>query len=269
MKNRKGHSRWCLQSSFCSTGRNTSVASSRKGAAGRLVLGALCLLFTGPMAWASPTGLNNIPTTDVTPKRTVVVQTWLDLVENHQPQQFVGFKTGVIDGLEFGIDWKAYGAEHGHATLQTKYSFDIKKDLLAVAVGIANVSDNRHHNGEVFPYVVTAADLKIFRLHFGFAPQPHNEAFFGGVDRTFRLFDRNLQLKADAIHINDKEDILFSVGFLYELGRRDADNRRPLSGMARILNDLGKNFVLEGWASMPTNSDPNSFTLKLNYVIKF
>ncbi len=270
MKNPKGHSRWYLLSSFCSTGCNTSVVRSRKGAAGRLVIAALCLLFTAPMAWASPSGLNNIPTTDVTPPRAFVIQTWFNLIESDQTQQFVGFKTGVIKGLEFGIDYKAYGGEHGHATLQTKYSYEIMKDWLTVAAGIANVSTNRHHQGEVFPYAVATTDLKIFRLHFGFAPQPHNEAFFAGVDRTFTLFDRNLQLKADAIHINDKEDVLLSVGFLYELGRKDADNKPPLTGMARVLDDLAKNFILEGWVSMPTNnSDPNSFTLKLNYVIQF
>jgi hypothetical protein len=78
-----------------------------------------------------------------------------------------------------------------------------------------------------------------------------------------------LCLKADAIHINDKEDVLFSAGFLYELGRRNSADKPPLTGLAGILDSIAKNIVLEGWVSMPSTGDPEVYTLKLNYVIKF
>lgn len=64
-------------------------------------------------------------------------------------------------------------------------------------------------------------DIKALRLHFGFAPQPHNERFFAGVDKTVTFLDRNLILRGDFIQTNDKEDALYSVGFLYELGAKD------------------------------------------------
>ena len=106
-------------------------------------------------------------------------------------------------------------------------------------------------------------------MHLGYAGQPHNEAFFAGIDKTIPLFDRNLQLKADAIQINDKEDVLLSVGFLYEFARRgDAD--KPIdNGLLKVLDQLAKNLVLEAWVSMPTTGQKETYTIKLNYVIRF
>lgn len=234
-----------------------------------LLVWVICLFTFAPVAWGSPTGLNNISTTDVVPPKTLVLQTWLNLAHDIHTQQFVGFKAGVFEGLEFGVDWKAIDETHGHATYQAKYAFDIKKDLWRGVIGVANLSDNRQHNGEVYPYVATSLDLDIFRLHFGYAPQPHNEAFFAGIDRTVPFLDRNLQLKADAVHINDKDDVLFSVGFLYEFGRRNSADKPPLTGLAGILDNIVKNVVLESWVSMPSTGEQEVYTLKLNYVIKF
>ncbi len=234
-----------------------------------LLIGMMFLCTAGNSAWASPSGLNNIPTTDVVPVKTLVLQTWLNMAEKAKTQQFVGFKTGVIEGLEVGIDWKANGQTHGHAELQAKYAFDIIGDWGKGVVGIANVTDNRQHNGEVFPYAAISADLKVFRLHFGFAPQPHNEAFFAGIDRTILVLNRNLQLKADAIHINDKRDVLFSVGFLYEFGPQENAEETPEPGIMGILNEITKNLILESWVSLPTSGDEEVYTVKFDYVISF
>ncbi len=234
-----------------------------------LLIGIMCICATSHFAWASPSGLNNIPTTDVVPEKVAVVQTWLNMVDDAQTQQFIGFKTGVLKGLEVGVDWKANGEAHGHAELQAKYAFDIKGDWWKGVVGVANLTDNRQHNGYFFPYVATSVDLEIFRLHFGYAPQPHNEAFFAGIDRTVTVLDRNLQLKADAIHINDKNDVLFSVGFLYEFGAKNAPEEASTSGIQSILSDITKNLILEAWVSLPSTGDEEVYTVKLNYVIKF
>ncbi len=234
-----------------------------------LLIGMMCLCAAGNSAWASPSGLNNIPTTDVVPVKTVVLQTWLNMAQNAKTQQFVAFKAGVVKGVEVGIDWKAIGQSHGHAELQVKYAFDIIGDWGKGVVGIANVTDNRQHNGEIFPYAAISVDLEVFRLHFGFAPQPHNEAFFAGIDRTLLFLDRNLQLKADAIHINDKEDVLFSVGFLYEFGAQDVDEEASESGILGILNEITKNLILEAWVSLPTTGEEEVYTLKFDYVISF
>ena len=233
-----------------------------------VLAGMMVVLAAGHVAWASPSGLNNIPTADVVPPKVLVVQTWLNLAEQADAEQYVGFKAGLFEGLEFGVDWRAVGETHAHATLQAKYAFNILPDWVRGVVGIANVSDNRADQGTVFPYVATTVDLKVFRLTFGYAGQPHNEAFFGGIDRTFLFFDRNLQLKADAIQINDKNDMLLSVGFLYEFGRQNADEA-PLDGALGILDAIVKNLIFEAWVTFPTTGDEEIYTLKLNYVFQF
>jgi hypothetical protein len=234
----------------------------------QLFVGLGVLLISG-LAWGSPTGLNNIPTTDTVPENVLVLQSWLNITANEQAQQFVGFKYGAFKDFEIGVDWKANDRSHGHATFQAKYAFDIRGNAWRGVIGVADLSDNREHNGEYFPYAATSLDLDILRLHFGFAPQPHNERFFGGIDKTVTLFDRNLQLRADAIHINDKEDMLFSAGFLYELGKKAAGNRGSQKEPASCLDKLMQNMILESWISMPSTGDKETYTIKLNYVIPF
>lgn len=225
------------------------------------------LLLASSSVLASPTGLNNISTTDIVPQKKLVLQTWLNMANNAQTQQFVGFKASAFKGMEFGVDWKAIDRTHGHAELQAKYAFDLVGDWWKGVVGFANLTDNRQHNGYFFPYVATSVDIKVFRLHLGYGPQPHNEAFFAGIDRTLPFLNRNLQLRADAIHINDKEDVLFSTGFLYDFNPIEDESER--SGLLGFLSDTAKNFVLEAWVSMPSTGEEETYTLKLNYVIKF
>ncbi|HDZ22010.1 hypothetical protein LCGC14_0015010 [marine sediment metagenome] len=234
-----------------------------------VLAGMMVVLAAGHVAWASPSGLNNIPTTDVVPPNVLVLQTWTNLISREDPEQYIGFKASFLKGLEFGVDWKATDDTHAHATFQAKYAFDILPDWVRGVIGIANVSDNRADQGTVFPYVATSVDLKVFRLHGGYAGQPHNEAFFAGIDRTFLLFDRNLQLKADAIHIDDKEEMLLSVGFLYEFGRQNADEA-PLDGVLGVVDAIAKNMILEAWVTFPTTTGAEDiYTVKLNYVFKF
>ncbi len=232
-----------------------------------------CLLFvlllSGQLAWGSPSGLNNIPTTDVVPENILVFQTYFNFANDMQTEEYFAFKYGVpgLEGLEIGIDWKGIGASHGHAALQAKYAFDIDEDFWKGVVGIANVSDHRPHNGEVFPYVATSVDLDLVRLHAGFAGQPHNEAFFAGIDRTLPFLNRNLQLKADVIQFNDMDDALFSVGFLYDFS---PINDEPISsGWIGVLEEISRNIVLEVWVSIPSTSAEEVYTLKFNYVIRF
>jgi len=252
-----------------STKHPRSSIVPRPSAIGILLLAVLCILFVGRSAWSRPSGLNNIPTTDIVPERVLVLQTWGNFAGGEHPQQFIGFKYGPFKNVEAGIDWKANDITHGHATLQAKYAFDIKDDMWKGVIGFANLSDNREHNGYVFPYAATSLNLKVFRLHFGYAPQAHNEAFFAGIDKMVSLFDRNLQLKADGRHINDKEDVLFSAGFLYELGTRTGGSETPQSGLSGALANIPKNLVVEGWVSKPSTGDKEVYTLQLDYVIRF
>lgn len=227
------------------------------------------VLFSGQLAWGSPSGLNNIPTTDVVPKDILVFQTWFNMAHGMQTEEYFGAKYGVpfLEGLEIGIDWKGIGDTHGHAAFQAKYAFDIEADLWRGVVGIANVSDSRKHQGEVFPYLATSVDLEMVRLHAGFAAQPHNEAFFAGIDRTLPFLNRNLQLKADVIQFNDMADALFSVGFLYDFAPLSDEPTR--SDWIGVLEEISRNIVLEAWVSVPTTGAEEVYTLKLNYVIRF
>ena len=233
-----------------------------------LWLAALCLLLAGRWAWGSPSGLNNIPTTDVPPEKVLVLQSWTNLANNEHPQTFLGLKFSALEGLEMGFDWKANDVSHAHATFQTKYAFDLAKDVWKVAVGIANLSEHRKHTGDPFGYAVTSLDVKAVRLYLGFTPQRDNEGFFIGIDRTVPFLGRDLQLKADALQINRMSDILYSGGFLYNLRRRDDDGESQRPGLLGVWDMLTRNVVLESWATVPP-SGSTAFTLKLNYVIEF
>ncbi len=235
-----------------------------------VLFAVLCPVLVNNPALGTSTGLNNIPTTDIVPERVFVWQGWLNAAGGEHPQQYTGFKYGLFQDAEIGVDWKANDITHGHAMLQAKYAFDMgQSDAWRGVLGFADLSDNRNHNGEWFPYAATSLDLKAVRLHFGFAPQPHNERFFGGIDKTVSFLDRNLQLRFDGIHINDKQDMLFSAGFLYELAPRTGGNATQQTGLAGVLGGIAKNMILESWVSKPSTGDKETYTVKLNYVIAF
>ncbi|MHC4364649.1 MAG: hypothetical protein ACYSTJ_04190 [Planctomycetota bacterium] len=241
----------------------------RIGRVYQILFAAFFVVLVARSAQATSTGLNNIPTTDVVPENVLVFQTWGNFAGGEHPEQFVGFKYGLFKDMEFGVDWKANDQPHGHAMLQAKYAFDIEPDLLRGVVGFAELSDNREHNGEWFPFGATSLDFKTFRLHFGYAGQPHNERFFGGIDKTVSFLDRNLMLRFDGIHINDKEDMLFSAGFLYELWPHDGGEGTQDSGVPGALDSIARNMALESWVSLPSDGEKEVYTVKLNYVIKF
>ena len=227
-----------------------------------------CLLLVATRAWASPSGLNNIPTTDVTPENTLVLQTWTNVGNGLDPELFLGFKYGALDGLEIGLDWKATGDTHSHLTFQGKYGFDLIGDAWRGVVGIANVSNSRKHAGYVFPYVATSYDLGPFRAHLGATAQHDNEGFFVGIDRTVSFLGRDLQLKADAIQINDRDDILYSAGFLYDLRPPKNGADSPRGGLGGLWDAVTNAVILESWVSQPSTGTA-SLTVKLNYVIEF
>ncbi|MHC4843376.1 MAG: hypothetical protein ACYTEE_06195 [Planctomycetota bacterium] len=234
----------------------------------RCLLVVFCMVLNAGLVLASPTGLNNIPTTDITSENTMVLQSWINTGYNRHPQDFVGFKYGLAKDVEIGVDWKAVDVAHAHVSYQAKYAFDIDGDIWRGVVGVADFSDNREHNGYLFPYAAMSLDLKALRLHFGYGAQPHDEAFFGGIDKTVSFLDRNLQLRADAIHINNKEDMKYSLGFLYELGQ-NSNSPTPRTDKTGILDIITKNVILETWISMPSTGNQEVYTVKLNYVIKF
>ncbi len=61
----------------------------------------------------------------------------------------------------------------------------------------------------------------------------------------------------------------FSAGFLYELGRQSDGSKTSQTGLAKILDNITKNIILESWVTMPSTGDKETYTVKLNYVIRF
>ena len=200
-------------------------------------------------AWATSTGLNNIPTADVVPENVLVFQFIGDLANNSTPAYTTGFKYGPAKNIEIGLDGNIFPQKTKTETLvaQGKLRFALS-DSLAIAGGIANLGD-RARAGREFPFGVLSQDLGFLRVHFGGTVQKDNEGFFGGIDKTIKFFDRDLTLRSDIIQANDQRDTTTSAGFIY---------------------DIGHNFLVESWTSFPSESGKADVTtIKLNYVIKF
>ena len=198
---------------------------------------------------ASPSGLNNIPTADVVPDKVLVLQGYGHLAHGSRPDWWGGLKFGPLKNLEVGFDGQINPDPSSEGALvgQFKYRFQALEST-ALAAGVANLGE-KSRSGEIDYYAVLSQDLKYLRAHLGATFQRDNEGVFGGLDSTFPLFERDLTLRTDLRQINQRDDLLASAGFLY---------------------DLGWNFLLETWGSFPTaGGSENILTLKLNYVIAF
>lgn len=214
------------------------------------LLGSLgIVLFIVQTCWATPTGLNNIPTADVVPEKILVVQAFAEVGKDKKPGWFTGFKYGLIENLEVGLDARIFPepALEGTLKVQMKYRLELGEHS-AVAAGVANLGDRARLGWEDY-YLVFTHDLGFLRVHVGGSFQRDNEGGFAGLDKTFQLFERDFTLRTDVIETNDSHDITNSFGFIY---------------------DLGHNILVESWVSLPTESGKEEVsTIKLNYIIKF
>lgn len=199
--------------------------------------------------WATPSGLNNIPTADVVPEKVLVLQAIVEVGEDNKPDYFTGFKYGLIKNVEIGLDGRIFPESALEETLkgQMKYRLELGEHS-AVAAGVANLGDRAKLGWEDY-YLVLTHDLGFLRAHVGGTLQRDNEGAFAGLDKTFQLFERDFTLRADVIETNDSHDITNSVGFIY---------------------DLGHNILIESWVSLPTQSGKEEVsTIKLDYIIEF
>lgn len=110
------------------------------------------------------------------------------------------------------------------------------------------ISDDRDRAGQPFSYAVLTHDFSWFRAHAGYALQQDNNTALLGLDKTVKLFERDLILRGDFRQIDDEDQWLGSAGFLYH---------------------FHKNIALESWVSQPTDHGPTSFTVKLNFIFNF
>jgi len=199
--------------------------------------------------WGSSTGLNNIPTADVVPKELLVFQYYSSVADNGRADHFGAFKYGLTNNIEIGLDGRGASDTNADEFLvaQTKFRFELSESL-ALAFGITNLGD-RATAGRENPFAVLSNDFGFVRAHFGATAQKDNEGIFVGLDRTFKLFERDLMLRSDLIETNNGNDTTVSAGFLY---------------------DLGHNWLWESWVSWPTQPQRDEvYTAKLNYAVRF
>lgn len=221
---------------------------------------AFLVLSFSSSVFATASGLNNIPTADIPPKRTVVLQeftTWGR--EPSKPKHTVGFKTSFFDLIEFGMDRQVGTGHPGGVLFQAKVRYDFKRDGWPIpAAGVANVAfdaDGRKRSGLPFPYLVLTEDLKLLRAHVGVDFQEDGEGVFFGFDgKPLPKALSGLTLRTDGIMINNAQDLLYSVGFIYEPGWK-----------------FPFNVAVESWYSFSSagSNDDDSFLLKLDYIIHF
>lgn len=200
-------------------------------------------------ALATPTGLNNIPTSDVVPKKVLVLQGIAEVGNDNKPDYFTGFKYGLLENLEVGLDGRIFPESGLEETLtgQMKYRFELT-DLDAVAFGVANLGDRAKTGFEDY-YLAYSHNFNWVRLHLGGSLQRDNEGGFVGIDKTVKFLGRDWTWRADFKQSNDAHDTISSIGFIY---------------------DLGHNVLMESWVSFPTQEGKEEFTtIKINYVFKF
>ncbi len=221
------------------------------------LLTTLSLLALPLAALASPSGLNNIPTADTAPDLTPVIQTYTTFGADRKPDHTAGMKIGFgpwdkaafNSRFEAGIDGHFAPGSAGPAVFQAKYSVQPWEDGPAMSLGSANLAvtdGDRARGGQPFSYAVLTHDFKHFRLHGGYGLQYRGNSALLGIDKTFKVFDRDLMLRSDVVQIQDRRQWLASAGFLYA---------------------INKWLVWESWASFPTQTGKPMFTLKLNFIL--
>ncbi len=207
------------------------------------------LCFAASAALATPTGLNNIPSADTVPHRTVAVQAF-DLLGSGPHDFWMGFKTGWDFSplhLEWGLDSHLAPDPAGPLLFQTKLRFEPWEGA-NIAVGVANVAfTDTTRAGDPFTYAVITQDLKVARLTAGYGLQTDNNSVLLGIDRTWKVFERHFNLNADLVQIDDGSGWMPAVGAKY---------------------DLSQHIVLETWANFPDEGDA-SFMAKINFVFTF
>lgn len=222
-------------------------------------VGLLSLMALPQRSAATPSGLNNIPTADTPPHLVLVLQEINTLAPDSAPDFTAGFKMGLEplgkelnwNKFEWGLDGHLAPEDAGPAVFQAKYATQPWKDLPTLAGGAANIAvtdDDRRRTGEAFKYAVLSQDFKWLRAHVGYGWQLDNDTVFFGLDKTFKVLDRDLMFRTDAKQIQGGSQWLASVGGIYF---------------------ICKHFAFETWVSVPAERGDPSTTLKLNFIFDF
>ena len=124
-----------------------------------IIVPGLCLLALPLIAVASPSGLNNIPTTDTAPNLTLVVQEYTTVGAGRKPDHTAGFKFGLDpweqsewrNRFEVGLDGHFAPGDAGPAAFQVKYTTQPHPEWPAIGIGVANLattSEDRTRAGQ-------------------------------------------------------------------------------------------------------------------------
>jgi len=206
-------------------------------------LSVLLALHLGGVAYATPTGLNNIPTANVVDQSVLVVQAFSSFASDRSPEWFAGLKYGAAANWEVGVDHVLSGpGSSGGLAFQAKYRMPLT-DRARLGLGVANISSDREALGNSAPYVVLSLPLGALGGHLGHGWQEGNHAWFVGADCAL---SPALSLRADWTEVDGGEESVASLGFVTALSER---------------------WVIEGWASFPSQSNTrNNCILKANYI---
>lgn len=229
-------------------------------------------LFTATAAFATPSGLNNIPTADTAPQGVFVFQSFTTLGYDRDADFNLGFKTGLdfkVVRFEMGAASHILPDKGGPVTVHGKVALPFGDGLPVLAIGAANIAfseQQRQRAGDVFGYAVLSQDFGWLRAHAGCAYVDTDALPFFGLDKTFR---RTASAgapdgKSHKAMPETKTTDLFTL-------RADAIEQRDSSWLysAGVLVPVCKWFVFEAWGNFPDNGDAASVTLKGNFVIKF
>lgn len=234
-----------------------STSAGQPNRASAIVTGWIALWLAAPNALCDQSGLNNIPTADTTPDRTIVFQLKSVLGDEMHSQYYGGFKMGLEplgQRFEWGVDGTigvgSIGENAGPAVLQFKFALDLT-ETISLGLGVSNIGlreRDREDNGQPFKYAVLSHDFGSFRGHGGYGLQQGANTALIGLDTTIQLLNRDFMLRTDLIQIDDEGQWFGSLGFIYF---------------------IDEHFALESWVSQPFESGEPTFTIKLNLVIPF
>jgi len=221
-------------------------------------LAILSFLFLSHSLFGTPTGLNNIPTADTVPHRVVAVQSFSSFGAGtnqfaaNGPGEFsywMGFKAGYrfsVIQWEVGLDSPLAPKETGPLVFQTKANVS-PWEKGVIAVGVANVGlTDSALSGKPFTYAMLAQDFGFARAHAGYGLQTNGNSLLLGVDRTWQVWGRHLNLNADLVQASNQTFWLPALGIKF---------------------DPTDYLVLEAWSNFPEKGKP-SYIAKINLVFK-
>ncbi|NQW45985.1 MAG: hypothetical protein HQ462_11350 [Deltaproteobacteria bacterium] len=218
---------------------------------------AVVFLISGAGLFATPTGINNIPTADVVPDRKVAIQSFGSFGQGSnqfaangagKSSLWMGFKAGIQATapvrVEIGIDSPVAPTKAGPLVFQTKANFSPWENGL-IALGIANIAlTDFDRAGRPFSYGIVAQDFGLLRAHAGYGFQLNSNTALFGVDRNLRVLGRSLNLNIDLVQSADHSYWLPAAGFKF---------------------DPTQYIVLESWANFPGRGR-SSYIAKINFV---